>query len=530
MEAKMFGVMLDCSRDAVYSVESLKNYIDILAKMGYNTLQLYTEDTYEIKEEPYFGYLRGRYTTSELKELDDYAYRSGVELMPCIQTLAHLGGFARWKPEMIDFNDILLADDENTYALIDNMFKTCAECFRSRRINIGMDEAHMVGLGKYLDKHGYKNRTEILVKHLNKVCEIADKYGFKPMMWSDMFFRLACHGAYYAENVEFAKEIIDLVPKNVDLVYWDYYHNEKQQYDSMLKAHKQFNNKTVFAGGAWSWIGFVPNNTGTMPRHEAAIEACIENGIDDILITTWHDDGAECSLYATLPALFHAAQVLKGNSSIEGAKDEFEKIVGISFDDFMAVDLPDRIDDDTTWTNPCKYMLYSDPFLGIFDKSVDESKTAKFAQAKKKLAKGAKNEKYGYIFKTLASLCDIMEIKYTLGIRTRRAYRKNDKTELEKLIGDYELAGKRVKKFYDNFRTQWHVESKGNGFEKHSARLGGLMCRLGDCKQTLKDYCVGKITKIDELEEDILSQRNTPDGKALLYNRYFNIALIKPDM
>ena len=27
--------------------------------MGYNQIQLYTEDTYEIKEYPYFGYLQG---------------------------------------------------------------------------------------------------------------------------------------------------------------------------------------------------------------------------------------------------------------------------------------------------------------------------------------------------------------------------------------------------------------------------------------------------------------------------------------
>ena len=70
---KRLGVMLDCSRGAVYTVEALKKYIDVLAKMGYNSLQLYTEDTYEIKEEPYFGYMRGRYSADELRLLDFYA-------------------------------------------------------------------------------------------------------------------------------------------------------------------------------------------------------------------------------------------------------------------------------------------------------------------------------------------------------------------------------------------------------------------------------------------------------------------------
>lgn len=54
-----FGVMLDCSRNAVMKVAQIKTLINYLQKMGYNTLELYTEATYEIKSEPYFGYMRG---------------------------------------------------------------------------------------------------------------------------------------------------------------------------------------------------------------------------------------------------------------------------------------------------------------------------------------------------------------------------------------------------------------------------------------------------------------------------------------
>ena len=35
-----FGVMLDCSRNAVYTKETLFRFIDLLGKMGYDTLQL----------------------------------------------------------------------------------------------------------------------------------------------------------------------------------------------------------------------------------------------------------------------------------------------------------------------------------------------------------------------------------------------------------------------------------------------------------------------------------------------------------
>ena len=88
---KRLGTMIDCSRNAVMNVSSLKNWIDILADLGYTTLLLYTEDTYEVENQEYFGYLRGRYTREELKEIDDYAFLYWIEVIPCIQMLAHLG-------------------------------------------------------------------------------------------------------------------------------------------------------------------------------------------------------------------------------------------------------------------------------------------------------------------------------------------------------------------------------------------------------------------------------------------------------
>ena len=46
---KHFGVMLDCSRNAVLKTSTVKKWIDALQKMGYNTLELYTEDTFEVE-------------------------------------------------------------------------------------------------------------------------------------------------------------------------------------------------------------------------------------------------------------------------------------------------------------------------------------------------------------------------------------------------------------------------------------------------------------------------------------------------
>lgn len=38
-----------------------------------NTLMLYTEETYTVPDEPYFGAYRGRYSQDEIREMDAYA-------------------------------------------------------------------------------------------------------------------------------------------------------------------------------------------------------------------------------------------------------------------------------------------------------------------------------------------------------------------------------------------------------------------------------------------------------------------------
>ena len=529
---RSLGVMVDCSRDAVYTVGALKKYISLLAKMGYNSLQLYTEDTYEADGEPQFGYLRGRYSKAELKELDAYAKGVGIELIPCIQTLAHLGGITRWQEygSITDTGDILLAGEERTYELIGHMFQTCAECFTSRRINIGMDEAHMVGLGAYLDKHGYRDRFAILSEHLKRVCAIAGQYGFRPMMWSDMFFRLANNGAYYCSGSEIPQSVIEAVPENVELIYWDYYSRDKAHYDGMIRAHQQFRNKLVFAGGAMSWIGFAPNNRFSIEACRAAMQSCAENGVDDVFITCWKDDGAECSLFASLPALFYAAEAAHGNADETASEKKFRKITGADMRTFLAMDSVNLCGGEGGMNNPSKYMLYSDPFLGIFDKTAEGHGGEEFAAAGKALKAGEKNARFGYIFKTLAALCDVLEIKYTLGIRTREAYRRKDKDALGTIAGEYKELEKRLDKFYKRFAEQWERECKPNGFEKHDLRLGGLKQRVRHCRKRLRKYCAGELRSLPELEEEILPFGGNAPGDSVCFNNWAMTAMIKPNM
>ena len=517
-------VMLDCSRDAVPNLPFLKTFIDDIAKMGYNSLMLYTEDTYKIEGEDYFGYLRGAFTAKEMKEINAYGKTKGIELIPCIQTLAHLGCLAPWHPynEFFDCNDILLVGDNRTYALIDKMFMTMRECFDSEYINIGMDEAHFVGLGKYLAKNGYKNRLDILLGHLKKVCEIAEKYNFKPVMWSDMFFSLVKASYRSDEFVEFSEEALEKVPENVSLCYWDYYSKSEKTYDAMLSSHKQFRNELWFAGGCWCWSGFAPNNFQSLEANTVSLPIAEKYGIKNVIMTMWGDNGHEASKRSTYPSLFHAAMLYKGITDIKEIDEKFTKIFGLTMEKALAMDKPNLIYqqpalDNFTGTlpfNPCKFMLYNDCFLGWHDANVTKDGAEKYKKYAEELKKYVKNEKFGYVYDVLYKLCLVLEDKFDLGIKTREAYKAfkaGDKKELEKLIAVYETLPKKVEAFYLAFRKQWFYENKGCGFEVHDARIGGLILRIKDCTVRLKELLDGKIDAIDELELDILPPYNDPE-------------------
>ena len=504
-----FGVMIDCSRNAVPNVSGLKKFFDIISKMGYNFAMLYTEDTYEVEGEPFFGYKRGRYTPAELRELDEYASSVGIELIPCIQTLAHLRTILRWDEyrPIFDIDDILLCDDDRTYELVENMFKTLRKTFKTHLIHIGMDEAHNVGLGKYLDRHGFTNRYDLLVRHLSRVCDIAKKYDFEPMMWSDMFFRLVKGGRY--EPVEsFPDEIQNNIPGEISLVYWDYYHEEYEAYTAMIDSHKKLTDKVWFAGGAWCWGNFAPHSIVSNRRNDKAIKACLDKGVKNVMLTMWGDNGGECPYFSVLAALMHAAAVAEGMSDDE-MKEKFAAITGESYDAFLDLDLPNHAYGENTTVGTaayCKQRLYNDVFLGIMDKSAPDADPSVYPAYARKFRKCAKESRnFAYIFESSAALCDVLSVKFDLGAKIRAAYAAGDKKTLKKLAnGDLKACIDKIKAFYEAFKAQWFHVNKATGFEVQEARLGGLILRTESCLERLRDYLGGKIDKIEELEEDVL--------------------------
>lgn len=519
-----FGIMVDISRNAVLRTDTVKQLIRLLALMGYSFIGLYMEDTIQIKEEPYTGYMRGALKADEIKELDRYAAIFGMELRPYIQTLAHYNQITRYEDyqSCIDVNDILLIGADRTYEFLDRVIKTVADNFTCKKINIGMDEAHMVGLGKYLDQNGYEKRFDIMEKHLENVFSICNNYGLKVQMWSDMFFRLAFGGEYYVQQDAEMPEI--KIPKGVELVYWDYYSCDQKKYDEMLKRHLKLSGKVGFAGGAWKWTGFAPHNGYSIEAGKAALNACRDNNIQSVVITAWGDNGAETSIFAILPTLF-----MNANQAYTGVVPEsgFELLTGIPFADFMKIDKSNPYTEyKDKHNNASKYLLYNDALLGTFDSVTSEKISTYYCETEKQLQILKNLHPFGYLFDTQAELCSVLKRKSNLGNQIKEAYDKRDVVRIKKIAAtEIPASLNDLDVFYQKFKDQWMKENKSFGFEVQSIRIGGLKQRLLDVSEKLLAYSNGEIALVEELEEKRYPYRYSDDNtiETLDYNLWSNI-------
>lgn len=502
---KLIGPMLDVSRGGVMKVESVKKYLDYTAALGMNMLMLYTEETYEVEGYPFFGYQRGRYTLQELQQIDDYAYSLGIEVIPCVQTFGHLEQYLRY-PTSADVKDspsVLLAGEEKTYDLIRACVATMRKAFRSNRIHIGCDETRGLGLGEYLNRNGYRDRFEIFNEHLQRVTQICTEFGYRPMMWSDMYFTLVnAKGAEdYAPELIVPQYAIDAMP-DCDMVFWDYYHTYNDFYRINIEKHKKFNRPVLFAGGIWTQDGMVPYLSHTYNTMVPAMEECLRGGIEEVIITLWSNDGCEASHMLGLPmmTLFSEycwlgndctkADIWDMSQYLFGMTEELSNAVSSFFFDY---DGAIRAGKHILWSDPLINLLFQD-----FDMEMGKQLLQEGLEIFEKYSQHPNIEYFKAVFQCCLDKCNIHT-------QLREKYLSGDKIWLQdfadqvipRYVADFE---KLQQLHYDS----WHTDYKTHGYERIMYRYAGTIARLHYTAQLIRRYLAGELSVIEELEPEVL--------------------------
>lgn len=504
---KTRGVMIDTSRNGVPRIETLKVMLRRMALMGLNRLLLYCEDTYEIPGEPFFGYFRGRYSQEELCEIDAYAALFDIDVVPCIQTLGHCEQFLQWPrfAELRDTDHVLLADEEKSYEFIGRMIDAASAPFRSKELHIGMDEAHGIGSGIYRLRHGVKRPFEILTSHLNKVSDLCEERGLKPMIWSDMFFRLGSKtNHYYDPETVIPPEVGRDLPAGLRLVYWDYYHHDADFYRNWISKHIEMGNKPVFACGVWCWNRFWTSFRFSFAAIKAGMDAAHDHGLDEAFVTLWSDDGAECDLMSSLPGIqYFAERCFSGD--LESAKYHFNAVTDGNWEAWTVGSTLDEVREgvsDGECPNTAKWLFWHDPLLGFLEAHMEGVSPEYFEEQAEILREAAlipgDNTRLEFpylVAKTLAMKC-------VLHRDLRLAYQRRDQAKLEELLnGVIPKLQHALKMTHKAHYRLWHLLYKPFGWEVLDRRYGGLLARLATLGERLESFCKHPDMPIAELEE-----------------------------
>ena len=492
------GVMLDCSRNRVYTVEFIKRFLLKTALSGFNLLMLYTEDVYELPGEPAFGYMRGRYTPEEIREIGRYAERLGIEVRACIQTLGHLEHlFTHYQYAGIRDNaGILLADDEASYALIEKMIRFWAENLSSKQIHIGMDETHGLGRGRFLDIRGYEPRKEIYLRHLAKVCAVCRKYGLTPAVWSDMLLRF-----------DDPEALRGLLPADLRLYCWNYSATDEKTYVELLERHRRFGRETAMASAVCTYNAFCWFAEKTETVISPCIRACEKTGIRELLITVWGDGGAFCNSDSALAGLFYASNAAWGEEDPRLAEALFHAVSGEEYSLFRKAAGLHRVIRKNVI--PVPGLLWQDPLQGgiysyCFSKYDDVMRI--YLRDLQEIHRDLSARTLSPSLREIFSVIDLLLCGISFRERLLKAYaERSPRILLELRDRDIPAYLEKIAEFDRRFREEWMRSAKPFGLEIIQRRNAGLAARVEETARRLDELCSGKRERIEELEEALMA-------------------------
>ena len=525
------GPLLDLSQgNSVLTVQRWKYFIKKAAMMGLSQCILYMEDNFDVPEEPYFGYMRGRYTYEQLKELDDYAYALAIELIPAVQSLGHFTETLQWDvyTHLRENAHCIIPEQEESYEFVRHIITAASKPFRTKRISIGMDECFGLGHGTYFKRHGYVEPGVILDRHLRKVMEITSELGLRPMVADDMFLRP--FGGHFKEWVVVPQEYSDSLPKGFDVLYWDYYDEDADKFRRLADQRFMLSDHVIFQGGIWTWTGFAPNWTMTFVTTNPAMEAIKDKGIDDVQCTVWGDSGTESDIRLVLFGMqLFAEHCYTKVPTEEQLRRRFKFCCNGDYDAFWMLQELDYIpgvpprDEQARpnfQRNASKFLIWQDPLHGLFDKNIEGLPLNAHYEALEKKIAAADHGEYADMFEMYRLFASVLALKAELGIQIHTAYRNDDKAELARLAGEViPECLRRTKALRDQHYQCWLSNNMLLGWEILDMRYGSLMIRLQTAADALNDYLSGKRQRLEEVEE-IQRLYNGEEGIPYFTNYY----------
>lgn len=511
---KSNGMFLDLARNMALTVDSLKYFLRKSAIMGLNTITFYLEDLYEVEGYPYFGYMRGRYSKEDFRELCVYGDALGVEIVPYVEFFSHMGKFLGYQscaPFRCDGTTFLFGE-KATYDLIEAMVKSLRESFTTGRICVGGDEVFEANKGAYYAKNGERPLEDVFFEHANEVYNIVTKYGFKPFLSNDMYFYFRNNETlppnHYAcvDTVVFEEGIENKVPLQMGKIFWNYLEEDEGKMVNMMNLSKKLGGETMWLGSVRMWQSLCIQYSPTITNAIVGINACKKAGIGIMAFCTFEDRGA-LSHFLALPAFLACAELdYAGEYNEEVMNKRVKFLFGAEYTAFLEMERADFIHQNGHTEFASLFLLYNDPLIGLLDKEIEgmdlKSYYHQLSEDYADRDGGSGPIKLG--FEQFKCMVSILELKADYGLRLKAAYESGDRESLYALAEEALVIKQRFERLLALDREMYTRYYRGFGSEKSEMKKATMVARFETVRYRILKYLNGEIEKIDELEEEKL--------------------------
>ncbi len=337
----------DVSRGPLPTMHYFEERIRTIAAFKMNGYSPYMEHVFASPTDPLPAWPDG-ITPAQLHELDVYAARYHVALIPEQQTFAHMHNTLRLEQyaSAADFPHGFLLDPGSTLAadyLKRIIGQELAAVPRPPFFHVGSDETSTLGEGTtadYVASHG--GRSAVYAQHINAMNALIAPSGARIMLWDD--------------GIERDPSIMKLLPRNAVIVNWHY--DVEPNYDKYIATIAGGGFEQMVAPGASNWSRIFPNFADALPNEQRFIDDGKRAHVLGLFETVWHDDGETLFEATWYPVIYAAADAW---SNVDGFADDFPSaFFGVddrryAQDETLLGSLADRLSqfsDDLAWADP----------------------------------------------------------------------------------------------------------------------------------------------------------------------------------
>jgi hexosaminidase len=273
------GVLLDIARDKIPTMESLYAYVDLLAQLKFNQLQLYMEHSFAYPNHEVVWRNASPMTPEEIRVLDRYCADRYIELVPNQNSFSHMERWLSHK-EYEHLAEIpgkadLCATHPGSILLLKDMYNSLLPCFTSKQANVGCDETFSLGRGASREIVEARGKGVVYLDFLIQISELVRAHGKTMQFWGDIILE--------------HPELIPQLPDNVIAMEWGYEANHP--FDDRGTHFEQSGIPFYVCPGTSSWNSLLGRTDNAMMNLQKAAQSGLKHGAIGYLITDWGDGG-----------------------------------------------------------------------------------------------------------------------------------------------------------------------------------------------------------------------------------------------